>query len=73
MLCNCCFVTHLQVVLAPCLADVAYKRLRNLGYGSFVLPDLQVGVVSPFGAKRFGFCFGSIFGSAQALFAVVIV
>jgi hypothetical protein len=34
----------MQVVLAPCLADVAYKRLRNLGYGSFVLPDLQVGV-----------------------------
>ena len=32
----------LQVVLAPCLAEVAYKRLRNLGYGSFVLPDLQV-------------------------------
>uniref|UniRef100_A0A383VC31 Uncharacterized protein n=1 Tax=Tetradesmus obliquus TaxID=3088 RepID=A0A383VC31_TETOB len=29
------------VVLAPCLAEVAYKRLRNLGYGSFVLPDLQ--------------------------------
>lgn len=29
------------VVLAPCLRDVAYKRLRNLGYGSFVLPDLQ--------------------------------
>jgi hypothetical protein len=39
-----CFAA-LQVVLAPCLADVAYKRLRNLGYGSFVLPDLQVGSV----------------------------
>jgi hypothetical protein len=45
-----------QVVLAPCLADVAYKRLRNLGYGSFVLPDLHVGIVvlSLFGSDGLG-------------------
>jgi hypothetical protein len=50
-------VTFVQVVLAPCLADVAYKRLRNLGYGSFVLPDLQV----------------RAFWSVQELFVVVFV